>query len=103
VTVVEESAQRTAQQAVVLYQLRQWCAANQVPMWIADPDAVGPDGRRPSWLQSYLDACQAQDVPLPAIVALAEREDGSRPAVCRSLPNDAATAISFLTEYLPDD
>lgn len=103
VTVVAESAQRTAQQAVLLYQLRQWCAARGVPFFASDPDATGPDGRRPAWLQSYLEACQAQDVPLPAIVALVERDDGSQSAVCRSLPDDVAIAISFLTEYLPDD
>lgn len=53
--------------AAILLELRQWCKSAEVPLWIADPDSVGPDNQPPPELLPYLAAWRTAGGNLPAI------------------------------------
>jgi hypothetical protein len=99
VVVIEESGQRTPQQAVVISQLREWCRANKHPMLLIDKDSVGPDGRTPSYLASYLQILQRDGISVPALLAVLEGRDGKTAAAGRQLPGDAGQAVDFVESY----
>ena len=102
VILVEESAARTAQHALLYLGLQQYLDSKKIPWRICDKDQVDQTGKTPSWLSPCLAAINQKSVSLPAIVAgagVAQAAGGFSVAGVDTLPTTLADAVKWVQQY----